>query len=62
MPHGERGKVVDVKVFTREENSDLAAGVDIIVRVPLPNAVRSPLEITWQGGMGTKAVSTRGSG
>ena len=24
MPHGERGKVVDVKVFTREENSDLS--------------------------------------
>ena len=28
MPHGERGKVVDVKVFTREDNSDLSAGVD----------------------------------
>ena len=33
MPHGERGKVVDVKVFTREDNSDLAAGVDKMVRV-----------------------------
>ncbi|MBL8099543.1 MAG: DNA-directed RNA polymerase subunit beta, partial [Anaerolineales bacterium] len=33
MPHGERGKVVDVKVFTREDNSDLAAGVDMMVRV-----------------------------
>jgi DNA-directed RNA polymerase subunit beta len=33
MPHGERGKVVDVKVFTREDNADLAAGVDIMVRV-----------------------------
>jgi DNA-directed RNA polymerase subunit beta len=33
MPHGERGIVVDVKVFTREENSDLNAGVDKMVRV-----------------------------
>ncbi len=33
MPHGEHGIVVDVRVFTREENSDLKAGVDIMVRV-----------------------------
>jgi DNA-directed RNA polymerase subunit beta len=33
MPHGEKGTVVDVKVFTREENSDLKAGVDTMVRV-----------------------------
>ncbi len=33
MPHGEKGIVVDVKVFTREENTDLKAGVDIMVRV-----------------------------
>ncbi len=33
MPHGERGIVVDVKVFTREESSDLNAGVDKMVRV-----------------------------
>ena len=33
MPHGERGKVVDVKVFTREEHDDLSAGVDTMVRV-----------------------------
>jgi len=33
MPHGEKGIVVDVKVFSREENSDLKAGVDMMVRV-----------------------------
>lgn len=33
MPHGERGKVVDVKIFTRDDNSDLSAGVDTMVRV-----------------------------
>ncbi len=33
MPHGERGKVIDVKVFTREDNADLSAGVEKMVRV-----------------------------
>jgi len=33
MPHGERGKVVDVKVFDREEYRDLPAGVERMVRV-----------------------------
>ena len=33
LPHGERGKVVDVKVFDRDEHRDMAAGVEKIVRV-----------------------------
>ncbi|HEY66931.1 MAG: DNA-directed RNA polymerase subunit beta [Chloroflexi bacterium] len=33
LPHGERGKVVDVKVFDREEHRDLKAGVEKMVRV-----------------------------
>jgi DNA-directed RNA polymerase subunit beta len=33
LPHGEEGKVVDVRIFTREENRDLAAGVEKLVRV-----------------------------
>ncbi len=33
LPHGEKGKVVDVKVFTREEHRDLPAGVEKMVRV-----------------------------
>ncbi len=33
LPHGEKGKVVDVKVFTREDHRDLPAGVDKMVRV-----------------------------
>ena len=33
LPHGERGKVVDVKVFDRDEHRDLPAGVEKIVRV-----------------------------
>jgi DNA-directed RNA polymerase subunit beta len=33
MPHGAHGKVVDVKVFDREEYRDLPAGVEKVVRV-----------------------------
>ena len=33
LPHGERGKIVDVKVFDREEHRDLKAGVETMVRV-----------------------------
>ncbi|RLD09225.1 MAG: DNA-directed RNA polymerase subunit beta [Chloroflexota bacterium] len=33
MPHGERGKVINVQVFTREDHADLSAGVEKMVRV-----------------------------
>jgi len=33
LPHGERGKVVDVKIFDREEYRDLKVGVEKMVRV-----------------------------
>jgi len=33
LPHGEKGKVVDIKVFSREEHRDLPAGVDKLVQV-----------------------------
>ncbi len=33
MPHGSRGKVVDVKVFSRDDGVELSAGVETMVRV-----------------------------
>ncbi len=33
MPHGERGKVIEVQVYTREDNADLSAGVEKMVRI-----------------------------
>lgn len=33
VPHGEKGRVVDVKVFSRENNDELAPGVNKVVRV-----------------------------
>jgi len=35
LPHGERGKIVDVKVFDRDEHRDMAAGVEKIVTVSI---------------------------
>jgi DNA-directed RNA polymerase subunit beta len=33
VPHGESGRVVDVKVFSRENNDELPPGVNMLVRV-----------------------------
>ncbi len=33
VPHGERGKIIDVRVLTRENGDDLAPGVNKLVRV-----------------------------
>src|SRR5213079_3123022 len=33
VPHGETGKVIDVKVFSRDEQHELAPGVNQLVRV-----------------------------
>jgi DNA-directed RNA polymerase subunit beta len=59
MPHGERGKVVDVKVFTREENSDLAAGVDQMVRVSVAQRRKLTTGDKMAGRHGNKGVVSR---
>ena len=35
VPHGERGRIVDVKVFDRDQHADLQAGVHKLVRVTI---------------------------
>ncbi|MFU8773797.1 MAG: DNA-directed RNA polymerase subunit beta, partial [Anaerolineales bacterium] len=59
MPHGERGKVVDVKVFTREDNSDLAAGVDTMVRVSVAQRRKITAGDKMAGRHGNKGVVSR---
>jgi DNA-directed RNA polymerase subunit beta len=59
IPHGERGKVVDVKVFTREDNSDLAAGVDIMVRVSVAQRRKITAGDKMAGRHGNKGVVSR---
>jgi DNA-directed RNA polymerase subunit beta len=59
MPHGERGKVVEVKVFTREDNSDLAAGVDMMVRVSVAQRRKITAGDKMAGRHGNKGVVSR---
>jgi DNA-directed RNA polymerase subunit beta len=59
MPHGERGTVVDVKVFTREDNSDLAAGVDMMVRVSVAQRRKITAGDKMAGRHGNKGVVSK---
>ena len=59
MPHGERGKVVDVKVFTREENTDLSAGVEMMVRVSVAQRRKITAGDKMAGRHGNKGVVSR---
>ncbi len=59
MPHGERGKVVDVKVFTREDNADLTAGVDMMVRVSVAQRRKVTAGDKMAGRHGNKGVVSR---
>jgi len=59
MPHGERGKVVDVKVFTREENNDLPAGVDMMVRVSVAQRRKITAGDKMAGRHGNKGVVSK---
>jgi len=56
MPHGERGKVVDVKVFTREDSADLSAGVDTMVRVAVAQRRKITAGDKMAGRHGNKGV------
>jgi DNA-directed RNA polymerase subunit beta len=56
MPHGERGKVVEVRVFTREDNTDLAAGVETMVRVSVAQRRKITAGDKMAGRHGNKGV------
>ncbi len=56
MPHGERGKVIDVKIFTREDHTDLAAGVEKMVRVFVAQKRRMTAGDKVAGRHGNKGV------
>jgi DNA-directed RNA polymerase subunit beta len=59
MPHGERGKVVDVKIFTRADNVDLPAGVDMMVRVSVAQRRKITAGDKMAGRHGNKGVVSR---
>jgi DNA-directed RNA polymerase subunit beta len=56
LPHGERGKVIDVKVFDRQEHRDLPAGVEQMVRVTVAQKRKLTQGDKMAGRHGNKGV------
>ena len=56
LPHGDRGKVVDVKIMERDEYRDLPAGVEQIVRVSVAQRRRLTEGDKMAGRHGNKGV------
>ncbi len=59
LPHGERGKVVDVRVFTRDQNHELSAGVDKLVRVSIAQQRKITEGDKMAGRHGNKGVISK---
>jgi DNA-directed RNA polymerase subunit beta len=59
LPHGERGKVVDVKVFTRDEHHDLPAGVEKTIRVSVAQRRKLTEGDKMAGRHGNKGVVSK---
>ena len=59
LPHGERGKVVDVRVFTRDEHHELPAGVDKLVRVAIAQQRKITEGDKMAGRHGNKGVISK---
>ena len=59
LPHGERGKVVDVRVFDREEHRDLKAGVEKMVRVSVAQLRKITEGDKMAGRHGNKGVISK---
>jgi DNA-directed RNA polymerase subunit beta len=59
LPHGEKGKVVDVKTFTRDEHPDLPAGVEKMVRVSVAQKRKLTVGDKMAGRHGNKGVISK---
>ena len=59
LPHGEKGKVVDVKVFDRGQTEDLAPGVEKMVRVSLSQRRKLTEGDKMAGRHGNKGVVSK---
>jgi len=56
LPHGERGKVVDVKIFSREAGDELLPGVNRLVRVSVAQKRKVSVGDKMAGRHGNKGV------
>ena len=59
MPHGEEGKVIDVKVFTREDGHELPPGVNQLVRVYVGQKRKISVGDKLAGRHGNKGVISK---
>jgi DNA-directed RNA polymerase subunit beta len=59
VPHGESGKVIDVKVFTREDGHELPPGVNQLVRVYVAQKRKISVGDKLAGRHGNKGVISR---
>ncbi len=59
VPHGERGKIIDVRVFSREDHDELPAGVNQLVRVSIAQRRKIAEGDKMAGRHGNKGVIAR---
>ncbi len=59
VPHGEKGKVIDVKVFSRDDHEAMAAGVNKLVRVSVAQRRKLSEGDKMAGRHGNKGVISR---
>ncbi|MDD6133770.1 MAG: DNA-directed RNA polymerase subunit beta [Selenomonadaceae bacterium] len=59
VPHGEQGKIVDVKIFSRENNDELPPGVNRLVRVYIAQKRKISIGDKMAGRHGNKGVVSR---
>ena len=57
VPHGERGKIIDVKVLSRANKEDLPPGVNTLVRVWIAQTRKIAEGIRWRGDTVTRVSS-----
>ena len=59
VPHGEAGKIVDVKVFSRDNNDELSPGINHLVRVYIAQKRKISVGDKMSGRHGNKGVPSR---
>ncbi len=59
VPHGEKGRVVDVKVFSRENGDELPPGVNKVVRVYIAQKRKISVGDKMAGRHGNKGIISR---
>ena len=61
VPHGESGKVIDVRVFSREDSHELPRASTSWSGSTWPRSARSPRATSWPAATATRASSPRSS-